>query len=221
MNLRELTAALAAALDGEPGWQQRKDHQFSHTATGVHIMVYGQELSVVFGPLQGQSWDKALAAKTTYTPTLALESTLEVARALVAARTPRRARQTARDVLLLIALHRGEPANLDISDDPLWSAAGWLDPPAHSTVVRAAVQLHAGGLLLQENRLALTEAGRRQAEELAEDLGLEPATTSREDSADGYVCDGCGRQADYWGEEGRPLCERCQTLAASQAGARS
>ncbi len=34
--------------------------------------------------------------------------------------------------------------------------------------------------------------------------------------ASGYMCDGCGNQADHWDEDGAPRCERCKAHQAAR-----
>ncbi len=88
MNHKQVRAQLVKELGARPGWQQHpeQDHHFRHAETGVHILIYANELSVTFGPLPGQRYDKAVGAKTTHFPSLAIAAVLEVADALVEVR---------------------------------------------------------------------------------------------------------------------------------------
>lgn len=44
-----------------------------------------------------------------------------------------------------------------------------------------------------------------------------PAPDVTKEDARGYMCDGCGDQADYWDEDGAPRCNRCKAFDAGQA----
>lgn len=88
MNHRTMRQRVAEQLADRVGWQPHpeQDHHFRHLETGVHILVYGTEINVTFGPFAGVRYDRAVAASFKYFPSLALASALEVADALVSAR---------------------------------------------------------------------------------------------------------------------------------------
>ena len=90
MNHRHIAGQLAAALADRPGWERHLEHHFRHRDTGVHLMVYGLEITVVFGKIEGGLHDKAVSASTRYYPKLGLAAALEVAEALVFQRTVQR-----------------------------------------------------------------------------------------------------------------------------------
>lgn len=86
---REVQEKVAAALVGQPGWQRppRQDHHFEHPATDVHVLIYNTQIIVTFGRVgHRHSEVKSVVASTRYYPSLAIASSLEVARALVAVR---------------------------------------------------------------------------------------------------------------------------------------
>jgi hypothetical protein len=99
MNHKTIRQKLVKELAERPGWQQHpeQDHHFRHAETDVHILIYTTELLVAFGALPGQRYDKAVGAKTTHFPSLAIAAVLEVADALVEVRrlTKQRAEDTA------------------------------------------------------------------------------------------------------------------------------
>lgn len=89
MNHNEVRNRLAAVLLGKPGWQQnpQNDHHFHHQGTGVHVLAYLGEISVTFGRPEAPH-EHAMAVRTKYYPTHAIEAVLLTAEALVLARTP-------------------------------------------------------------------------------------------------------------------------------------
>lgn len=46
-----------------------------------------------------------------------------------------------------------------------------------------------------------------------------PDQQAPKELAGGYVCDGCGDQADHWDEDAAPRCQRCSDLYFPQGGA--
>jgi hypothetical protein len=88
VNHREVRDRLAEQLLSQPGWAQHSehDHHFIHVFTGVHVIVYPTEITVLFGAVEGQRYDKAVGASTRYHPSISIISVLEVAAALVTAR---------------------------------------------------------------------------------------------------------------------------------------
>lgn len=93
MNHRLMRERLAAALATRPGWAQvpGEDHHFRHADAGVHLMVYGTEISLVFARLGDRSQERAVSASFRYSPSLALASILDVADAIVAVRLMKKA----------------------------------------------------------------------------------------------------------------------------------
>jgi hypothetical protein len=83
VNHRDVAGQLAAGLEGQAGWERHLEHHFRHRDAGVHLMVYGAEVTVVFGRLEGLLHDKAVSASTRYYPKLGTAAALEVAEALV------------------------------------------------------------------------------------------------------------------------------------------
>lgn len=185
MNHLDVAGAIARGLAGEPGWERHLPHHFRHPGAGVHIMVYGQSISVVFGKFSAQRWDKAVVAGTKHTPVTGIESALEVARALVLVRqlaapaSPETPPVTARDILLLIAQRQGGVHFADVDGDPLWGLLGWPRGPLATTVVQAASGLVEAGLATRQGWIVqVTDAGRARAEQLTEQLGLPAPATS-------------------------------------------
>jgi hypothetical protein len=102
MNHHQMQDKLAERLAGRDGWEQhpKQPYHFRHVDAGVHIMVYATTVAVVFGPLEGQKFDKSVNASFTHFPALALDSMLEVAEALVAVRTAKRRAEAVEQQLL-------------------------------------------------------------------------------------------------------------------------
>lgn len=96
MNHFRVVARLRTALTGEPGWDQPEQHHFRHRATGVHIFVYGRDVVLTFGDLDGATATKALGCRHAFYPERAVAAVLEVGRALVDVRS-RAAAATAAD----------------------------------------------------------------------------------------------------------------------------
>lgn len=91
MNHRTVAAQLADELLGDKGWDRPLEHHLRHEGTGVHVLVYGARVEIVFGAEPGHRYDKAVGTSTTYYPSTAIAAVLEVARALVFARQMLRA----------------------------------------------------------------------------------------------------------------------------------
>ncbi len=89
MRLELVYRRLAGRVAGQPGWAQDPllAHQLCHAATGVRIMVFRTEISVVFTNPDGGAADLAVSASTRFFPEAAIVAAAEVARALVLART--------------------------------------------------------------------------------------------------------------------------------------
>lgn len=89
MNHRTMQEKVAERLEGAVGWERHptQPFHFRHLAADVHVMVYATSLAVTFGPGAGQRYDKSVNASFVHFPSLALDSTIEVAQALVTART--------------------------------------------------------------------------------------------------------------------------------------
>jgi hypothetical protein len=80
--------ALEAALKDEPGWGRPEPHRFQHAAADVDIFVFARDAMVVFDSRSPQRpVAQAVGCKTTFHPTIAANTVLEVARALVTVRT--------------------------------------------------------------------------------------------------------------------------------------
>lgn len=185
MNHKQVREAIASRLLTQPGWEQHPehDHHFRHPPSGVHVLVYGQQVSVTFGRKQGSRYDKAVAASTRYFAELSVESALEVAEALVFRRLvldhrPDRGRSmNTGDMLLLIALREPGISQHDALNHPLWTSglSGFVRRPGTTTMHRATLELRSADLVqpnTAQRYLTLTDSGREVAEALAVAAGL-------------------------------------------------
>jgi hypothetical protein len=191
MNHRDVRKAVADRLLGQPGWEQHpeQDHHFRHLLAGVHVMIYGAEVSVTFGTHDKSSYDKAVGAKTTYFPSLAIASVLEVAEALVfrrniqGAKIGKSQRLRTEDIALLLARQEPGISLDDVLAHPIWVSGigGYARRPTAGGLYRSVLDMRVSGLLYpytNEHYLRLTPEGQEEADKLAARLDVRcPART--------------------------------------------
>jgi hypothetical protein len=92
VNYAEIRAEIAKRLGA--GWSELGPDTgggaaFRHDATGVHVLVYPNLLSVSYGKRGLDLYERAMSIRTAHYPAQAVEVTLEVAQALVDQRVAR------------------------------------------------------------------------------------------------------------------------------------
>ncbi len=86
---RAVVTVLAAALEDEPGWRRITADHFRHDEAEVDILIYAHDAVVTFGATgPSRLKTQTVGCKTVFFPQVAAAAVLEVARALVAFRTP-------------------------------------------------------------------------------------------------------------------------------------
>jgi hypothetical protein len=191
VNHRRVQQLVADHLLDRPGWERHPEQEFHfrHRDAGVHVMIYGSEVSVVFTPRDPGGRDRAVGASTRFFPQLSIDSALEVADALVFQRSvlahqPNRGRSlTTSDILLLIALSDPGIGRHEAMAHLMWTCGlgGFVRPSTVTTINKAVLDLRAAGLLLPgttERYLELTADGIRRARQLAGRFGLHPPARS-------------------------------------------